>query len=214
MALAGLEAGRIGIACRSHTGDVTCAPLLPITRCCLAGSLDGTVRLWDAVTGKLIHTIVTSDPQIRTLAPSASGERMITGGQDGSLRVWDMPGRRRVGMLSPMARGRSVGSLSPDGQIAARSRLMGWHFTIWTLTPKHAGSARQRAWSVTFTPDGRSFAVGGDDRVVRLYDVASGYFCGEMTGHSHEVVGLAFNPRCDDAGHFITGLVALEKMAR
>ena len=46
---------------------------------------------------------------------------------------------------------------------------------------------------MAFTPNGQSLAVGGNDRVVRLYDVASGHFRGELTGHSHQVVALAFN---------------------
>ena len=46
---------------------------------------------------------------------------------------------------------------------------------------------------MALTPDGKSLAVTGGDRVVRLYDVASGHLRRELPVLSHNVFGLGFN---------------------
>ncbi len=48
--------------------------------------------------------------------------------------------------------------------------------------------------SVAFSPDGRTVATGGQDGVVRLWDVATGNEIRELTGHTAEVNAVAFSP--------------------
>jgi WD40 repeat protein len=64
-------------------------------------------------------------------------------------------------------------------------------------------SGRQRAslsWhsqgirAVAFTRDGRTLASGGEDRMVRLWQVATGQGLLTLRGHTQPVNGLAFAP--------------------
>ena len=178
-----------------HSGPVSCLAITPDGSLVISGGLDGTLRLWNAAEGKLAHTIVTSDPQLRTLALSGDGTRLITGGQDGSLRVWDMKERKRIGMFPPRFKAPiDQLAITSDGQIAAA--IQNQTVAFYDLPGQSEARLQDQisaAASVAFTPDGKSLAVGGNDRVVRLYDVASGHFRGELPGHSHQVVGLAFN---------------------
>jgi general transcriptional corepressor TUP1 len=48
--------------------------------------------------------------------------------------------------------------------------------------------------SVAISPDGRLVAAGSLDRIVRLWDVQSGYFLERYEGHTDSVYSVAFSP--------------------
>jgi len=64
--------------------------LSPNVKTVASGSRDGTIRLWDIETKKVVarwtrHTDVAS-----SLCWSVDGERMVSGSNDGTMRVWDV----------------------------------------------------------------------------------------------------------------------------
>ncbi|MGH3930800.1 MAG: WD40 repeat domain-containing protein, partial [Pseudonocardiaceae bacterium] len=67
---------------------------------------------------------------------------------------------------------------------------------VRTLKPKwHWILGKEGINAVAFNPDGRLLASGGDDKVVRLRDPATGQpVGGPLTGHTHWVRAVAFSP--------------------
>jgi WD40 repeat protein len=61
--------------------------------CIVSGSHDRTAKLWDAETGKMIHSLEGHTGLVFTLAtykePVALRDRIITGSSDGTIMVWD-----------------------------------------------------------------------------------------------------------------------------
>jgi WD40 repeat protein len=49
-------------------------------------------------------------------------------------------------------------------------------------------------YSVAFSPDGKILASGSYDKIVRLWDVASGRELQQLTGHAGSVYSVAFSP--------------------
>ena len=61
-------------------------------------------------TGKLVQTVATSHRQVKALALSGDGRRLVTGGLDRSLRVWDMPQCKLLATILPVQKAPSTKS--------------------------------------------------------------------------------------------------------
>src|SRR5436309_518441 len=48
--------------------------------------------------------------------------------------------------------------------------------------------------AVAFSADGALLASGGDDEVIRLWDVKTGKLIRKLKGHDDGILGLAFSP--------------------
>ena len=50
--------------------------------------------------------------------------------------------------------------------------------------------AADNLWTVAYSPDGRTFATGGADRLIRVYDTATGKLLNKLEGHKGAVTAL------------------------
>jgi hypothetical protein len=55
----------------------------------VSAGADGTVRLWDAVTGKVLHSLQGHSGLVRSCEFSADGARVVSAGIDSTVRLWD-----------------------------------------------------------------------------------------------------------------------------
>jgi WD40 repeat protein len=125
------------------------------------------------------------------------GVHLVSGAEDGVIRVWnretglrtrELPGHRgRVSALSFSPDGTTLASGSGDQTVAI------WDFSTGKLLHRcdgHDGWVR----SVHFSPDGRTIASGSYDETLRVWDVASGKELRRFEGHEAPVSALAFAP--------------------
>jgi WD40 repeat protein len=78
----------------------------------------------------------------------------------------------------------TIGSTIPDGTAVA-GRPRHHHRVDWPHRPSHR---------LRILPDGALLATTGDDRTVRLWNVADGTAHSVLTGHTSWVERLAFSP--------------------
>ena len=104
------------------------------------------------------------------------GRMLVSGGEDGTARVWDTRTRRQVHVLRPVELGTPVTGLAydPGGARLAVSVQAGT-FSLWDLRgPPHVGAPQggyERAIStVAFSPRGDRFAAGTFLGTVRFWD--------------------------------------------
>jgi len=59
------------------------------------GSEDSTVRLWDAMTGVSLATLLGHTKEVRSVAFTGDGQYVVSGSADATIHKWDVDAARR-----------------------------------------------------------------------------------------------------------------------
>jgi WD40 repeat protein len=165
-------------------------------RLALAGT-DGTVLVWDAVTGQELLRRTPHAGVVAGIAFSGDGKSLASAGWDGTVKVWDagMGEVRRV-FRGHEGKVQSVACHPTTGLVASA----GWDQTVrvWdTATGKEVQTLRGHkspVYSVAFSPDGQLLVSAGSNGNIRLWDVATWRGGQSFTGQAGAVLSVAFSP--------------------
>jgi len=81
----------------------------------VTASEDGTARLWDAATGKVLGEPMKHDGRVFSAEFSPDGQRVVTASEDKTAQVWDAASGKPIGQ-SLKHDGRVFSAqFSPDG---------------------------------------------------------------------------------------------------
>jgi WD40 repeat protein len=167
-------------------------------------------NLWDAAGMQRFDPL--SDPTSDspdTLAFSPDGDTLAAGNPDGSISLWNVPGRRLItelaapstGAFSPASAPISSIAFSPDGKTLAAGNSDGYTY-LWNVADEQLvttlidpGSATGHASAVAFSPDGTVLASGDGKTYLWNMTTAQPRRIGTLTDpRGAGVVQLAFSP--------------------
>jgi WD40 repeat protein len=163
-----------------------------------------TIQLWDAITGKAFSKPL-SHKFLSTFSHSRDGTRIVTGSDDGTVRLWDTATQKPIGKGMWHTGPVNSAIFSPDAKhivTASHDKTA----RLWNgVTGEPMGAVMRHedvVASAIFSPDGIRVATASWDKTVRLWDAATGMPAGEVLPHDEAVAMVAYSP---DGSRIVTG---------
>ena len=176
------------------SGEVVCA-----------GSLDSfDIHIWSVQTGQLLDQLSGHEGPVASLAFAPSGDTLVSGSWDHTVRIWSMFGRTQTSEPIQLQADVLHVAFRPDSKQVAVSSLDG-QLTFWSVSEasQQAGvdgrrdvsggrkiSDRRTAANVAgtksfnciaYSTDGSCVIAGGNSKYICLYDVQSGTLVKKFT---------------------------------
>lgn len=173
-------------------GRITRVEWTDLNKTLLTSSEDGFVRRWDAETGKLLAENQIHEKNIADLQMSVDGTHFITASYDRSAKLVDTQTLEvlktyqstvpvNAATISPIFDHVLIGGGQDAAQVTTTSGKAG-HFEarfFHKIFQDEFGNVKGHFGpinAVAFTPDGTSFASGGEEGYVRLHHLDADYF--------------------------------------
>jgi tricorn protease-like protein/mono/diheme cytochrome c family protein len=140
--------------------------------------------VWDIDSGKLERRVFTRAERAYAMAFLPDGKLAVAGGrpgQEGDVRIYNLQG----------------GTAKDHGGVPAVDGANDKAVLVKVL-----GDADDSILALAISPDGKKLAAGGCDRLVRVWDLASGKLEHAIENHADWVFAVAFSP---DGKQLITG---------
>ncbi|KAH7445269.1 hypothetical protein KP509_02G115500 [Ceratopteris richardii] len=176
--------------------------------CFISGSMDGEIKLWDVAYRRANQTLLGHKGAVRGLTISSDGERLLSCGDDCTVRIWSLP---ESGMGSSEAN-----TTSPQKSIACHVGKNAFRAIDhqWTGSFFATAGAQVDIWdqnrsepidsftwgsdtviSVRFNPaEPEIFSTSGSDRSIVLYDLRMGTPLRKLIMQTR-TNAIAWNPR-------------------
>jgi WD40 repeat protein/serine/threonine protein kinase len=162
----------------------------------LAAPREGTVSLFDPATSKEIEQIPALGTDVSTLIYSPDGTLLVSGSENGKIRVWSCAERRLLRQLDghkePIVRfyfradGRRLLSVDRKG------KAISWDALTWQAGQTF-GVEFVWQWPGAVSPDGRLLAIGAMGAMRWLNPETGGLLATTTGGHQWPVEAVAFS---------------------
>jgi len=185
-----------------HTAAVLAVDYSPDGQTIATAGVDTQIKLWHQ-DGRLITTLPGHEANIRQVKFSPDGQLIASGGDDGMIRLWTHDGKLQRTINTGLD---VIWDLDfcPEGKkvvVAGSGIAEIWRLDGTLQKTLGTGNPASGALSAAFSPDGQQIALGGNNNVVTLWDLA-GNQVKTLAGHDAGIFAIAYSPGGD---RIITG---------
>ncbi len=162
---------------------------------------DGSVRLFDVSTGRLVHEFVGHTATVTAAVPLPQ-HRLLTVATDGSATLWQWSLQWREHLqLSGLFVHRVLAlDYSPDGRLLAAGggepsrsgEVKLFDAVSGALVREFAAPHTDTVFGLDFSPDGTMLATASADKLAKIFDLASGQELRKLEGHTHHVLDVTW----------------------
>jgi WD40 repeat protein len=163
----------------------------------VSGGFDATIRIWDAVTGFNIFTLIGHKGSVNSAIFSGDGCNIASGSEDNTVRIWNVPGNKQLASLNGHSGPVTCiaflvdGSRVLSGSMDSTIRL--WDMKIKsTLKVLHCTDA-VLSLAVSYSPQNSIFLSGSQNGVITIRDVGTLEEIRHFVGSAAAVKSLAFS---------------------
>ncbi len=157
---------------------------------------NGFLQAMQTQQAKSLRTVDANDT-VKSLTYSPDGQRLITGGDDRTIKVWNaLTGERLLTLTGHTSAIRSLVVKSDGSTLASASddqTIKLWNLGIGQQLRTLKGHTSYIN-ALVISPDGQLLASGSADQTIRLWNLATGQPIRALSGHKSYVNTVVFSP--------------------
>eukprot|EP00741_Cyanophora_paradoxa_P000194 tig00000402_g188.t1 len=199
---------------RGHIGFVEGLGFSPDGKLLASASRDSTIRVWNAEDWSQVATLEGHTQWAFGAAFSPCGKFLASASYDGCIKIWDTTTWTQVAIMLGHADGIRSIAWSPDGRrlvsASLDNSLRVWRAGSWdeeACLEGHSDCVRccgflqpARGEDLSLEECSRFLFSGGEDRVVRIWDLDSMQEVGKSGEHGTWINGAVFSAKRDGEG--------------
>lgn len=153
-----------------------------------------TLQLWKVASGETVRVFAGHTKTVNGCTFSPDGRQVLSVSDDYTLRLWDVASGETVRVIEGLGLVYSC-AFRPDGQQVLSMGYRKLHL-LDVASGKRIRDFEVNAYveGCSLSSDGRWALSASNDRLLRLWNVASGEMVRVYAGHTAEVKGCAFSP--------------------